>query len=457
MVSAESFWTNSLHNSPHGEAITRILAAAIQAVEPGRVVERAVKRDADDLVISRRTYDLSTFRNVYLLALGKASLPMAESMTQILGDSLTSGLVITKHLPAGFKSRGLSKVIKGRSSVIQGGHPLPNDRSLVAGKRVIQFLSRLTANDLLVCLISGGGSALMAAPLPGVSLSDLQAVTAELLKCGAAIEEINALRRRLDLLKGGGMIRMANQATVVSLILSDVIGNPLESIASGPTAPDPTSRDEALAVVKKYALQAILPAEILISLENSLETPKPDDPVFEKVHNLVVGSNLSAAQAALRQAAGEGFHPYLLRTDLKGEARQAAFELSTFLRQAKKSNAPVPAPACMVAGGETTVSLQGNGRGGRNTELALAAVSELADFPEVMLVSLATDGEDGPTDTAGAVVTGRSFRRAAELGLNPGPYLQTNDSYTFFDALDDLLKPGPTGTNVNDLVFLFTF
>jgi hydroxypyruvate reductase len=276
-----------------------------------------------------------------------------------------------------------------------------------------------------------------------------------LLACGACIDEINTLRRRLDQVKGGGIVKMANGATIVSLILSDVVGNPLEAIASGPTAPDPAMRANALSILAKYKLENRLPISILQRLRTSPETPKPGDPIFDKVQNVIVGSNLLAAQAALAQAEAEGFHPYLLRMDLQGEARQVAFELATVLRQARLTGDPLPGPACIVAGGETTVTLKGIGKGGRNTELALAAVSELADFPGVMLVTLATDGEDGPTEAAGAVVTGETFRRSAGLDLHPGFFLERNDSYSFFSALDDLLKPGPTGTNVNDLVFLF--
>jgi hydroxypyruvate reductase len=234
-----------------------------------------------------------------------------------------------------------------------------------------------------------------------------------------------------------------------------VVGNPLEAIASGPTAPDPATRAQALSLLEKYGLRGKIPASISTILEQAPETPKPGDPLFVRVQNVIVGSGLLAAQAALAQAGTEGFNPYLLRIDLQGEARQVAFELATILRQAKRTGDPVPRPACIVAGGETTVTLHGKGKGGRNTELALAAVTELADFPGVMLVTLATDGEDGPTDAAGAVVTGESFRQAVENNLHPDDFLARNDSYSFFSALDDLLKPGPTGTNVNDLAFLF--
>jgi glycerate 2-kinase len=446
MLSAESFLTASLRLTREGDSITRILAAAINALEPGVAVKRFVRRSGDILVVAGREYPLADFRSVRILGVGKAALAMSIQVARILGSRLDAGLVITKQAAA----------IPGSPlTILAGGHPVPDVRSLAAGQKTLEFLSTLGSNDLLFCLISGGGSALLTAPLEGVSLEDLQAFTSALLASGARIDEINMLRRRLERIKGGGLVRLSNGASIVSLILSDVVGNPLEAIASGPTAPDPGSRADALAVLEKYGLYGKIPASIPVTLEQAPETPKPGDPIFAKVQNVIVGSGLLAAQAALGQAGTEGFNPYLLRVDLQGEARQAAFELSTFLRQAKRTGDPVQRPACIVASGETTVTLHGQGKGGRNSELALAAVIELADFPGVMLVTLATDGEDGPTDAAGAVVTGESYRRAVEMKLHPDDFLSRNDSYSFFAALDDLLKPGLTGTNANDLAFLF--
>ena len=446
MLSAESFLTSSLRSFPEGLSIARILAASIRAVEPSAAVERFVRRDGDVLTISGHVYNLASFRRVALLGLGKASISMSTRLAGILGAHLQAGLVITKHA---------SVIPEFAFTLLEGDHPVPAVHSLEAGQKTLEFVSALGPDDLLFCLVSGGGSALVTTPLEGLSLMDLQTLTSILLACGARVNEINSLRRRLERLKGGGLVRASNGATIVSLVLSDVVGNPLEAIASGPTAPDPTSKNAALALLEKYKLLGKIPASILAILEQAPETPKPGDPIFEKVQNVIVGSGLLAAQAALVQAEAEGFHPYLLRIDQQGEARQAAFELATFLRQAKKTGNPVPPPACIIVGGETTVTIKGKGKGGRNTELALAAVTELADFPGSMLVTLATDGEDGPADAAGAVVTGETFRRASGLGLHPGDFLNRNDSYTFFAALDDLLKPGPTGTNVNDLVFLF--
>jgi hydroxypyruvate reductase len=448
MLSAESFWTSSLRLAPEGGRITRILSAAINAIDPGVAVRRSVVRDGDMLNVSGRVYDLRSFRRVVLLGLGKASVAMSDALAIILADRLSYGLVISKQV---------SLVSPSPMTYMIGDHPVPDEHSLEAGRKVIELVSSLGPDDLLFCLVSGGGSALVVAPIIGISLAEIQGFTSDLLACGARISEINKLRRRLDLIKGGGIVKMASGATIISLILSDVVGNSLEAIASGPTAPDPSTRADSLSILANYGLETRVPVSILHSLRTSPETPKPGDPLFAKVQNVIVGGNLQAAQAALTQAELEGFHPYLLSAELQGEARQVAYELATTVRQASLTGDPVPAPACIVAGGETTVTLQGNGKGGRNTELALAAVSELADFPGVMLVTLATDGEDGLTDAAGAVVTGGTFRHAAELDLHPGLFLERNDSFTFFSAMDDLLKPGPTGTNGNDLVFLFIF
>jgi len=408
-----------------------------------------MQRTGDMISIGGECFTLSSYRRVALLGIGKASLAMAGTLAEILGDRLVSGLVVAKH--AGYHNTRLALPIR----VITGGHPIPDENSLLAGGLVIEYVSSLGSDDLLFCLISGGGSALVAAPVDDISLGDLQVLTTLLLSCGARVEEINVLRRQLDRIKGGGLVRLSNGATIISLILSDVVGNPLEAIASGPTAPNSSNHETAQMILQKYGLVGLIPASIIRSLMN--DNPDPKELNFKNVHHVLVGSNLLAAQAALLQAEQEGFHPYLLRTDLQGEARTVAFELATFLRQARLTGDPAPRPACIIAGGETTVTLTGGGRGGRNTELALATVTELAGFPAVMLITLATDGEDGSTDAAGAVVTGETYKRGLVHGLDPIDFLERNDSYNYFKYLGDLLRPGSTGTNVSDLIFLFTF
>lgn len=448
MITEASFRTRTLEMSRVGQAVKRILAAAVRSVDPGEAVRRRVSFRSGRLYVSGEPFDLGSFRNIGLLGIGKASVGMSEALVEILGDRLSDGLVVTNHSPfrAGLAFR-----------VIESGHPVPDERSLAAGEAILRFLSGFGPDDLLICLISGGGSALVASPVEGIGLADLRAMTSGLLACGARIDEINALRRRLDRLKGGGLAKHANGATVISLILSDVVGDAVEAIASGPTAPDPSYRSMALAVISKYGLKERIPAALLRALETAPETPKPGDPMFGRVRNILVGKNRMAAQAALERARTEGFRADLLHTELQGEAREAGFALAGLLRERHAPGRDLGTRECFVAGGETTVTVRGQGNGGRNTELALAAAIKLAGAPDVLLVSLATDGEDGPTDAAGAVATGDTCRRASEIGLDPADALDRNDSYAFFDALGDLIKTGPSGTNVNDLVFLFRF
>jgi hydroxypyruvate reductase len=442
--------THTLSSLQQGGAVMRILGAALDAADPAQAILRAVHLQGQRLMAPGMEYDLSAYRQIHLLSFGKAGWTLARAIEDLMGGFVSRGLVVAKTA---------DQTPLSRFTVMEGGHPIPDGRSLAAGEAVLRFLGAVGPDDLLICAISGGGSALIAAPRHPIKLTDLRAITARLLACGATIDEINTLRRHLDVLKGGGFL-LQTKATVLSLVLSDVVGNSLEVIASGPTAADPSTRADALRILEKYNLLAVVSDDILSVLENAPETLKPGNPRLETVQNVLIGSNLTALHAALRQAADEGFHPYLLRANLTGEAREVAVELSQALRWACQRGEPVARPFCMAAGGETTVTLREDGLtglGGRNTELALAAVTELTDFPDALLVTLATDGEDGPTDAAGAVVSGETWWRARMLGLRPGAYLQRNDSYSFFAALDDLIKTGPTGTNVNDLVFLFGF
>lgn len=302
----------------------------------------------------------------------------------------------------------------------------------------------------------------MTAPRHGIALADLQTLTNDLLACGATINEINILRKHLDDVKGGGLARLAAPAQLACLILSDVVGNPLDVIASGPTVPDPSTFEDCWQIILRYRLETKLAPSIRKTLQDGLagqiaETLKPGDTTFLRTQNLLVGSNFLAARAALESAQHAGFHTLLLTTHLQGEARNAGQMLAAIARQIAETGQPLPRPACIAVGGETTVTLTGQGLGGRNLELALAAVRDLHGVPNCLLTTFATDGEDGPTDAAGAIVTGETLARAQALELDPGQFLLANDSYHFFDALGDLFKPGSTGTNVNDLAFLWLF
>lgn len=435
--------------------ITEIMSAALNAVDPYEAVSCHLHRQGNNLLIGDRLYSLNNFKRIFLIGAGKASVPMAEAAIKTIGELITSGVIITKR---GHLQHGVS--FPSNIEIVQAGHPLPDEDGIEASWRIIQLLRKTSSTDLVICLISGGGSALMTYPKPGISPQEIQELTSNLLACGATIEEINTLRKHIDQVKGGGLVAQAPSAQWVSLILSDVIGDPLDRIASGPTAPDPSTYQDAFEVLEKYHLREKTPGTIINHLWQGIrgqipETLKPESPVFEHVNNLIVGNNFLAAEAALHQAKKFSLNTLLLTTSAQGEASQIGIFLASIVQQIERSNQPLPRPACVVVGGETTVKLHGTGLGGRNQELALGAVSQMAGLKDTFLISLATDGGDGPTDAAGAVVTGETLSRSLILGMNSAVYLKNNDSYHFFSALDDLLKPGPTLTNVGDLIFLF--
>ncbi len=433
-----------------------IQAAALAAVEPGHAIRRHLHREGDTLIVASRRYDLTRFERVWIAGGGKAAAPMVAALADLLGDRLTGGLAVTKYGHS-------SSVLRPSSFVLlEAGHPVPDAAGVAGARRLADLVSGVGPDDLLLCPISGGGSALLTLPAPGIELADLQALTDQLLRVGATINELNAVRKHLSQLKGGGLARMAAPATVVSLILSDVVGDPLDVIASGPTAPDPTTYADAWAVLARYQLTKAVPQPVRARLQAGLagqvaETPKPDDPIFERVQDVIVGSNRLAAEAAVAKAQELGFNALLLSTFVEGEAREAARVAAALVKEVVRYDRPVARPACLVWGGETTVTLRGDGLGGRNQELALAAALALDGWPDVALVALATDGTDGPTDAAGAVVTGETVARARRQGLDAADYLARNDSYHFFQRLGDLLITGPTQTNVNDLLFAFVF
>jgi glycerate 2-kinase len=449
--------TNSLSTLPWGDRVIRILHTAIHAVEPGEAIIRWMERIGDNLTIATREYPLDRYHRVLVVGVGKAAVPMGIAAVKVLGSRFTEGILLTKY---GYAKHALEQPNLAGLTILEAGHPLPDERGVRGAKRISNLLAGTGEHDLVVCLISGGGSSLLSSPVAGINLADLQELTSLLLTCGASIDEINSLRKHLDTLKGGGLTRLTSPATLITLILSDVVGDPLDVIASGPSVPDPTTFTQAYGVLERYGIVNKTPASIRNYLLRGVkceipETPKPGDPVFEKVLNVIIGSNRLAAEAALAQARIEGFHSMLLTTSLQGEACQAGRFLGAIAREIVASETPLARPACVITGGETTVTIQGNGKGGRNQEMALGAVEDLAGLDGVALITLATDGGDGPTDAAGAVVTGKTLERARSVGLSTVDHLSRNDAYSFFDALDDLLKPGPTQTNVNDLAFLF--
>ena len=433
-----------------------VLKAALRAVDPAEALGRYVRRQGQSLQIGERDYDLTQVDHIYVVGCGKAGATMSSAIAGILGERLTAGWVNTKY------GHRLAEQGGGPLTVHEAGHPVPDEHGVQGTLEIMNLLESAGERDLVICLISGGGSALMIAPAPGLTLGDKQAVTKLMLACGATINEMNCVRKHLSAIKGGQLARLAHPARLATLILSDVVGNPLDVIASGPSVPDTTTFADAWNLLGGYGLTGKLPPAVRTRLQDGLagriaETPKPGDAIFDSAYNLVIGSNDLAATAAVECARTHGMSALLLSTYVEGEAREVARVMAGIVREMAASGHPLARPACVVAGGETTVTLRGNGKGGRNQELALAAAMKIADLRDVLVVACGTDGTDGPTDAAGAIADGETIARARELGLDAAAFLANNDSYHFFQSLGDLIMTGPTGTNVNDLTLLFAF
>jgi len=437
--------------NPARQRYLPILEAALAAVDPRACTRQALQRAGDQVLVGQQLYDLSRAQNLYVAGCGKASAPMAQAAEDVLGDRIAAGVVVVKY--------GHTAPTR-QTRLVEAGHPVPDDRGLAGTQAVVDLVQRAGPDDLVVVLISGGGSALLTLPAPGLVLEDLQDLTELLLRCGAAIHEVNTLRKHCSAVKGGQLARHIAPARALGLILSDVVGNPLDAIASGPLVPDPTTFADAWTVVDQYGLVDRLPPRVRQHLQAGQcgavpETPKPGDPVFDRVQAVVVGDNARAATRAAQAAAAAGYHAQVLSTFLEGEAREVARVVAALGKEVARHGRPLPPPACLVLGGETTVTLRGTGTGGRNQELALAAALALEGWPGITVVALGTDGNDGPTDAAGGMVDGGTVVRAHAAGLDPLAHLRNNDAYPLLRATDDLLATGPTNTNVNDLILVF--
>ncbi len=425
-----------------------IFKKALEAADAGNAVRRHFTRAGSRVTVGSHQIDLSGFELIFLVSVGKAAIPMARAVEEIAGNDLDGALIVTKQGHASDTLR--------LGQAIHAGHPIPDAAGLAAARKIHRLAESLAARDLLIAAISGGASALVAAPADSVTLGAKQQTTDLLLRAGATIQQLNTVRKHISFLKGGGLAKLAFPATVISLLLSDVIGDPLDVIGSGLTAPDPSTYADALRVLEEFDLLGRVPRSIEAHLLDGVagrisETPKPGDPVFERVHNVVVGSNRLAIEAAAQEAFRLGYRPLILSSSIEGEAREGALLHAQIVREIVASGKPIPRPACILSGGETTVTVRGTGKGGRNQEFALAAAQSIAGLENVLILSAGTDGSDGPTDAAGAFATGTTIWRAQSLGLNAAEYLARNDSYRFFEALGDLLITGPTGTNVMDV------
>jgi glycerate 2-kinase len=433
----------------------QIFLKAVSAVDPARKLKDTVRIGGNQLLIkteegSEKAFPLDGFKNIFLTGAGKASASMASAMEQIFGDRITKGIITAKY--------GHVLPLK-RIEVIEAGHPIPDQQGFEGARKIQNLLKASGPGDLVIFLLSGGGSALLPFPVDGIALEEKQQVTQLLLDCGADIAEINTIRKHISQMKGGWLARWAYPSTVIGFILSDVVGDPLDVIGSGPTVPDPSTYEDAWEILKKFDLiHQVAPSirnHLIMGREGKVEeTPKPGEPVFEKVQNMIIGSNILALRSAEREASFLGLHTLILSSSIVGDTREAARFHSAIAKEVLSNGHPLPRPACIISGGETTVMIKGSGLGGRNQEFALAGALEIQGFEKIVLLSGGTDGTDGPTDAAGAIADHTTIERARAMGLNPKAHLENNDAYPFFQRLGDLLITGPTHTNVMDVRIL---
>jgi glycerate 2-kinase len=427
-----------------------IFQAGLNAVDPMEAIFQHVKLRDQKLFIDNQCFDLRQYDRIFVAGAGKAVAPMARGLEDLLGGRITKGALVVKE----GHGLGLKHI-----SIFEGGHPVPDEKGVRGTEAVLSLTAEAGKGDLVICLISGGASALLIAPAGGISLADKQEATRLLLACGATIRELNTVRKHLSRSKGGNLARSAYPATLVSLILSDVVGDDPDVIGSGPTIPDASTFQQSEQILRGYSIWNRLPASIRDHLQKGIrgeieETPKAENVAFRHCGWALVGTNLQAITAAGREAERQGYRPLILSAKLEGEAREAAKVQAAVAKEILSSGNPIPPPACILLGGETTVTLQGKGKGGRCQEYALAAALALEKIGRVVVLSAGTDGTDGPTDAAGAIADGATAGRARAKGLDPVDFLRRNDAYNFFRHLDDLVITGPTRTNVMDLYLM---
>jgi len=427
------------------KTVSRLFSAALSAVDPHHAVLSHLEIAAGVLTTPDRRYKLSKFDRIVILGAGKAGYPMTLACEEIFGSSISEGLVIVKDGHA-----GSTRWVK----IVEGSHPLPSKRNELATSDLLALAETCDERTLTIVLVSGGGSALLPAPAQGLTLQDKQSTTKVLLDCGASITELNCVRKHLSRLKGGGLARTLYPAHSIVLILSDVIGNRLDSIASGPLAADETDFSEACAIIDRYGVSAALPRRVIEHLHSGAKGDRPEtlslgDPALERVHSLLIGSNELALTAVARTARSDGWTVEFLSSTFEGEARELARFYGALCRE--RASRRRRKPLLILGGGETTVTIRGKGKGGRNQEFALALAKEIARVPGAFGAGFASDGTDGPTTVAGAWADATTVERAECAGLDIDDHLQRNDSHAFFAAMDDHIVTGPTGTNVCDL------
>ena len=424
-----------------------IFETGLNAVDVEVAVHKYLRCEGNSLLLENQTYNLDNYRNIYVVGAGKATAAMAKAVEELISNRITDGIINVKY--------GHTESLK-KIKLNEAGHPLPDKAGERGAKEIVSLLNPTNENDLVICLISGGGSALMPLPADGISLSEKQALTDQLLACGASISEINTVRKHISKIKGGQLARFAYPSQLITLILSDVIGDSLDTIASGPTVPDSTTFEAAKMILYDYDLLDSSPDSISTHIESGVrnripETPKAGDVIFSRTQNVIIGSNIRALIAAKEKAENLGYNAMILSSFIEGETKEAARVHAAVAKQIVQDGNPLNVPACVISGGETTVTLQGHGKGGRNQEFVLAAAIDIADLNSVVILSAGTDGTDGPTDAAGAICDGKTVCRAESIGMKASEHLYQHDAYPFFERLEDLIMTGATNTNVMDL------
>jgi len=440
---------DGISNPDHIEAICK---EAIQSVDPYTGIHKKLKLVGNSLIADTHAFDLQQVGNIYVVGFGKASIPMAEAIEDVLGDRIKRGIVISKQL--------ISNCLK-RILCLRGNHPIPGKDSVNSTMQIVRMVEDLNSNDLVICLISGGGSALFTWPNDNIGLEGMQRITDFLVKSGASIQEINSVRKCIDRVKGGEFANIIKPAQLFSLILSDVLGDSPGMIASGPTVNEPEKILQGMRVMEKYRTTINESDEKLLHLVNEIiskdyyQTDDKDIHENMDIYHLIIGSLSIALKSAEESAKRLGYQTRIIAEDITGEAREIGRKLGKLLIKEAESKGESNPPVCLIAGGETTVTVTGNGKGGRNQELALGAAIEMDGYPNCILVALATDGEDSTTDAAGAIVTGKTLQNGMMKNLDPEIFLKNNDSYHYFEQAGGLIKTGPTGTNVNDMILMF--
>ena len=429
--------------------LKRLLQAGLQAADPEIAIRKALKLKEQVLWIGNRQYRLARYKRIVCVGAGKASGRMALAIEKLIGKRLEGGTVVVKEAH-GCRT---SKI-----HIREASHPFPDKRSEQVGKDILKLVCSLTRDDLLIVLLSGGASSLLVATVEHIPLAVKQKTTKLLLRSGASIQEINVVRKHLSAIKGGRLAE-ATSATIIGLMLSDVLSDDVSIIGSGPTAPDPSTFKEAKMILQSYELWKRIPHNVRTRIQKGMrgaepETPKPGNPLFRRVSNHVIGNNHLAVECIAKTANSIGLHPAILSTALTGEAREVGKMVGKIAKQVRTSGQPISHPACLIWGGELTVTVKGNGKGGRAQEFALSAAQEIAGLSKIFVAGFGTDGTDGPTDVAGAVVDGQTLLRAKKKGLDAAKFLKRHDSYSFFNKTGGHIMTGPTGTNVNDIYLM---